>query len=108
MALQSVLKTFSAQIPWPDLHSHVKERNTIQLNHFVGSTPSFLIAKLSQKYDKVVAIHGDPESAQFMQGDLEALDVEHASYFPETGHKPYDDQQITDSSVIVQRSEVLE
>ncbi|MDZ7660606.1 transcription-repair coupling factor [Fodinibius sp.] len=108
MALQSVLKTFSAQIPWSDLHSHIKERNTIQLNHFVGSTPSFLVAKLAQKFDKVVVIHGDPESAQFMQGDLEALDVQQASYFPETGHKPYDDQQITDSSVVVQRSEVLE
>lgn len=108
MALQSVLKTFSAQIPWRDLNNQIKDRNSIYLNHFVGSTPSLLIAKLAEKYDKVVVIHADAESAQFMQGDLEALDVTQASFFPATGHKPYDDQQITDSSLVVQRSEVLE
>ncbi|MEL7834319.1 transcription-repair coupling factor [Fodinibius sp. Rm-B-1B1-1] len=108
MALQSALKTFSAQIPWSDLTPHIKDRNVIQLNHFVGSTPAFLIAKLAEKYDKIAVIHGDPESATFLQGDLEALEVEQARFFPSTGHKPYDDQQITDSSLIVQRSEVLE
>lgn len=108
MALQSVLKTFSAQIPWRDLNSHIEDRGTIFLNHFVGSTPAFLVAKLAQKYKKVVVIHADEESAQFMQGDLEALEINQASFFPATGHKPYDDQQITDSSLIVQRSEVLE
>lgn len=108
MALQSVLKTFSAQIPWRDLNEQIKNRNSIYLNHFVGSTPSFLVAKLAEKYNKVVVIHAEQESAQFMQGDLEALDIEQASFFPATGHKPYDDQQITDSSLVVQRSEVLE
>lgn len=108
MALQSVLKTFSAQIPWRDLNQNISDRNTIFLNHFVGSTPALLVAKLAQKYNRLVVIHGDTESAQFMQGDLEALDVEQASFFPATGHKPYDDQQITDSSIVVQRSEVLQ
>jgi len=108
MALQSVLKTFSAQIPWRDLHSNIDNRNSVFLDHFVGSTPAFLVAKLALKYDKIVVIHADAESAEFMQGDLDALEVEQASYFPTTGHKPYDEQQITDSSVVVQRSEVLE
>lgn len=108
MALQSVLKTFSAELPWRDLHSQIKDRKKILLNHFVGSTPSLLVAKLAEKYDKVAVIHADSESAQFMQGDLESLNVEQARFFPSTGHKPYDDQQITDSSLVVQRSEVLE
>jgi len=108
MALESVLKTFSAQIPWGDLQSHIKQRNSILLNHFVGSTPSLLVAKLAQKHNKLVVIHGDTESAQFMHGDLEALKLTQARFFPATGHKPYDEQQITDSSLVVQRSEVLE
>ncbi len=108
MALQSVLKTFSAQIPWRDLHSNIEDRKTILLDHFVGSTPALLIAKLAQKYNKLVVVYPDSEAAQFMQGDLEALDVKQADLFPATGHKPYDDQQITDSSLVVQRSEVLE
>lgn len=108
MALQSVLKTFSAQIPWQELNDHISKRNTLFLDHFVGSTPALLAAKLSRKYDRVVIIHPDTESAKFMKGDLDALDVEQVNYFPETGQHPYDDQQITDSSVVVQRSEVLE
>ncbi len=108
MALQSVLKTFSAQIPWRDLYSNLDERNAIFLDHFVGSTPAFLVAKLAQKYDKLVVIYPDSESAEFMKGDLEALNVEQSSYFPVTGHNPYDEQQITDSTPVVQRSEVLE
>ena len=70
MALQSVLKTFSAQIPWGDLNDNINKKQSISLDHFVGSTPSLLVAKLAEKYDQVVVIHGDPESAQFMQGDL--------------------------------------
>ncbi|WP_372635675.1 transcription-repair coupling factor [Fodinibius sp.] len=108
MALQSVLKTFSAQIPWRELNTHIRKRDTLLLDHFVGSTPALLTAKLSRKYDRVVVIHPDSESAKFMKGDLDALDVGQADYFPETGQHPYDDQQITDSSIVVQRSEVLE
>jgi len=108
MALQSVLKTFSSQIPWRDLNKNIRERNAIFLNHFVGSTPALLVAKLAEKYDNIVAIHADSENAEFMHGDLEALNVEQARFFPATNNKPYDDQQITDSSLVVQRSEVLE
>jgi transcription-repair coupling factor (superfamily II helicase) len=108
MALQSVLKSFSAQIPWRVLHSNIKDKNTIFLDHFVGSTPAFLVAKLALQHEKVVVIYADSESAEFMQSDLEALGIDQASYFPATGHKPYDKQQITDSSLVVQRSEVLE
>ncbi|MCW9707342.1 transcription-repair coupling factor [Fodinibius salsisoli] len=108
MALQSVLKTFSGQIPWQDLNDHIGEHNKVLLDHFIGSTPALLAAKLAEKYNKLVIIHPEAEAAQFMKDDLEALDVAHASYFPATGQKPYDDQQITDSSIVVQRSEVLE
>src|SRR5690625_3975398 len=108
MALQSVLKTFSAQVPSQELHTHIRSHHTIFLEHFVESTHSLLAAKLAQTYDKVLIIHADTESAEFMQSDLNDLDVGHAHYFPETGMHPYDDQQITDSSVVVQRSEVLE
>lgn len=108
MALKSALKTFSGQIPWRELYDHLNDRESVFLDHFVGSTPSFLIARLAQKYDKIVVVHPDEESAEFMQSDLKALDVDQASYFPATGHKPYDSQQITDSTPVVQRSEVLE
>lgn len=108
MALQSVLKTFSSQIPWSKLFSNLDDHKSISLDHFVGSTPSLLVGKLAQKYDKLVVIHPDAESAEFMKGDLDAMDLLQSGYFPPTGHTPYDEQQITDSTPIVQRSEVLE
>src|SRR5699024_5995625 len=108
MALQSVLKTFSAQIPWQELNDSIQNRNKALLSHFIGSTPSLLVARLAEKYSNIVVIHGDSESAEFMKGDLDALEVPNANYFPPTGQHPYDEQQITDSSVVVQRSEVLE
>src|SRR5699024_8509610 len=82
-------------------------RDTLVLDHFIGSTPALLVARLAEKYQNIVIIHDESESAQFMKGDLDALDVINANYFPPTGQQPYDDQQITNSSVVVQRSEVL-
>src|SRR5699024_3302184 len=107
MALQSVLKTFTGQIPWHNLRDAIQNRDTIVLDHFIGSTPALLVARLAEKYQNIVIIHDESESAQFMKGDLDALDVINANYFPPTGQQPYDDQQITNSSVVVQRSEVL-
>lgn len=108
MALQSVLKTFEAQVPWKEFFGHLAQQNIVHLDHFVGSTPALLVAKLSQKYDHVVVIYPDTEPAEFLQSDLESLGTNQAVLFPSTGHKPYDEQQITDSSLMVQRSEVLE
>src|SRR5699024_12457918 len=62
----------------------------------------------TRRSSDLLIIHADTESAEFMQSDLGDLDVGQAHYFPETGKHPYNDQQITDSSVVVQRSEVLE
>ncbi len=108
MALQSVLKTFASQLPWKELYNHINNKNILHLDHFVGSAPAFMISKLSQKYDRIVVVLPETEPAEFLQSDLEAIGVEQAVLFPSTGHKPYDAQQITDSSLMVQRSEVLE
>lgn len=108
MALQSVSKTLSSCIPWQEIQNQVENRKTIHLDHFVGSTHAFFVAELAKKYDRVLAIYPDIESAQFLKSDLDQLDVQQALYFPQTGHKPYDSQQITESSLMVQRSEVLE
>ncbi len=108
MALQSVLKTVSAEIPWKELYSRLRSDRAIRLEHFTGSSPAFLISRLSKKYDRIVAVCPDEEQARFLKADLDQLETGNCLLFPQTGHKPYDDQQITDSAVMVQRSEVLE
>src|SRR5699024_207411 len=90
------------------LTEKINQKKRVRLDHFTGSSSTFLVAELSSRYDQIVVIHPDREAAEFMKADMDQLNLEHAHLFPATGHKPYDDQQITDSSLIVQRSEVLE
>ena len=108
MALNSISKTLSSSIPWREIQQNIRENKSINLEHFVGSTHSFFISELANKYDKILAVYPDVENAQFLKADLDQLGVEQALYFPQTGQKPYDEQHITDSSLMVQRSEVLE
>ncbi len=108
MALQSVLKTFTTCIPIRELQQHIQAGDTVHLDHFVGSTPAFLVRTLAKSYDRILVLYPDAEEARFMKSDLDELLDHEALYFPQTGHKPYDSQHITDSSLMVQRSEVLE
>lgn len=108
MALQSVSKTLSSCIPWQEIQHHIQNQKTIHLDHFVGSAHAFFISELAGKYDHILAVYPDVENARFLKSDLDQLAVEQALYFPQTGHKPYDAQQITESGLMVQRSEVLE
>lgn len=108
MSLSSIRKTFNSAIPWQEIATHIGEQNVIQLDHFVGSTPALFLAHLSQKYDHIVTIFPNAEAARFLKSDLDSLETEHSFLFPPTGNKPYDDQQITDNALIIQRSEVLE
>lgn len=108
MALQPVLKTFSSCIPTGELQQHINAGDTVHLDHFVGSTPAFLVHLVARSFPKLVVIFPDSEEARFMKSDLDQLLEQEALYFPQTGRKPYDSQHITESSLMVQRSEVLE
>lgn len=108
MALQSVSKTLSDVLPWQEIRKELEDRKGIHLDHFVGSTSSLLAHRLKQQFRRIVAVCPDHETAQFLKGDLDALEADSALLFPPTSRKPYDSQQITDSTQTVQRSEVLE
>ncbi|MDX1638225.1 MAG: transcription-repair coupling factor [Balneolaceae bacterium] len=108
MVFENIAKRFKQSIPWEELQRQVDQRNTIILDHFVGSTSSLLVHQLSEGYDKIIAIYADFESAQFLKSDLDELGTGNPLLFPPTNQKPYDRQQIIDSGLMVQRSEVLE
>ncbi|MDR8390150.1 transcription-repair coupling factor [Aliifodinibius sp. S!AR15-10] len=108
MVLNNISNTFHKAIPWSRLRDQIKQKNTIFLDHFVGSTSSLMVHQLSKEYDEIIAISADFESAQFLKSDLEELESRNPLLFPPTNHKPYDQQQIIDSGLMVQRSEVLE
>lgn len=108
MSLPSIQKTFQSVVPWQEIADHIANKNIIQLDHFVGSTPGLFLSGLSQKYDHIVTVFPNPEAARFLKSDLDSLEAPNCFLFPPTGTKPYDDQQITDNALTIQRSEVLE
>ncbi len=108
MSLTSIKKTFASTIPWDAVDTHLSQRNTIHLQHFVGSTHSLFLSELGKRFNHIVAVFPGQESARFLTGDLQTLKTPYINLFPPSGLKPYDNQQITDSAFAIQRSEVLE
>ncbi|MDX1619094.1 MAG: CarD family transcriptional regulator, partial [Balneolaceae bacterium] len=108
MALHKISEIVSSAIPWKELREQVAGDGELFLEHFVGSTSSILVSELAKRYNKIVALYPDHESAQFLKSDLDELGTEMPLLFPPTNRKPYDRQQIVDSALMVQRSEVLE
>jgi len=107
MSLKNISKIVQSEIPIKEIEQHLKERHSIKLDRFVGSTSSFLIQGLQQKKRNILIVYPDHESAQFLKSDLDTLGVEN-HLFPPTNHKPYDTKQVLDSSAMVHRSEVLD
>ena len=108
MAISSIQQNLSSCIPWGELKEHLEGTASLQMDHFIGSTPAFFLAELSKMHDRIVCVFPDSEGAQFLKADLDEIGLSQAVYFPQTGHKPYDAQQIVDSSLMVQRSEALQ
>lgn len=108
MALKKISEIASSAVPWRDLRERIDRKENLYLEHFVGSSSSILVNELAERYEHIVAIFPDFESAQFLKSDLDELGTGNPLLFPPTNHKPYDRQQIIDSALMVQRSEVLE
>ncbi len=108
MALEHISELFLKHFPYSELTKRLEQVHRVRLDQFVGSIPSFLVEKLSKDYKHLLVVYPDAESAGFLQGDLHELEAQNPLYFPPTHHKPYDEDQVVDTSVMVQRSEVLE
>ncbi|MEX2641450.1 MAG: transcription-repair coupling factor [Balneolales bacterium] len=108
MAFEQFSELFKSSLPLTDFHRKISDKKNIRLERFIGSTPSFLIQALRRKHNHILVVFPEFEQAQFLKSDFDAMDVKQARLFPPTGHKPYDDHQVLDTSIMVQRSEVLE
>jgi transcription-repair coupling factor (superfamily II helicase) len=108
MALERISDILAEQSVFPQLREHLGNRETVRLEQMVGSLPELSVSILHEDYPRVLIVTPDAEAAQFAQSDLLARDLENVYLLPPTNHKPYDDDQVVDSSLLVQRSEVLE
>ena len=108
MALNKISDITTKVFPWREIRNAIEQKSGCSLEHFVGSTSSIFVSELGKKYDRITAIFPDFDSAQFLKSDLDELEADNTLLFPPTNHKPYDDQQILDRSLMVRRSEVLD
>lgn len=110
MALEKLKNVVQQQFPVSEIQSHLDRKGKIRLQRFLGSASAFLLEKLRGDNPEMVIVFPNFEDATFLKSDLEMLGVEDVLLFPPTGRKPYaeTDKQVSDSSVLVQRSEVIE
>lgn len=67
-----------------------------------------MIDALSQSKKQILIISETDESARFLNSDLQIISDHPVILFPASNHKPYDRQQLTDTGLLVQRSEALQ
>ncbi len=106
--IDSIRSAVTGSLPIQEVSSLLSDRKNIHLDDFTGSSQVFLLQKLLTQLPYLLVVARDHEKAVAIASDFEQLGTEDVHLFPPTGQKPYDDQKIVDSSILVQRSEVLE
>ena len=84
------------------------KRSRIEFQGFSGSSPIFILSDIVKSSGTLLYIARDFEKAASAASDFEEISESKVFLFPPTRHSPYDDQVVTDLSVQVQRTEVLE
>lgn len=86
----------------------LNQQKNIHLQNFTGSSSVFLLQELQKNSDVMIVVTQDFDRAAAVASDFEQLGSTNVNLFPPTRQKPYDKQKIVDTSILVQRSEVLE
>lgn len=91
------------------IHERIAEDKSLTLKKSIGALNSFLLSDLSQRQPTLLAISETDEGARFLKSDLDVIeDKKPVIFFPSSNKKPYDNQQLKDTSLLVQRSEALQ
>lgn len=108
MKKSHLLKKISETDLFSEFLSTLEKEKKLYVKESVGSLTSFAINELSKSYQNIVCITDSDENLRFLKADLEVISKSKLISFPSTNHKPYDNDQIVDSSTLVLRSEALE
>lgn len=91
------------------VHQQILNQDTLVLKKSIGALNSFLLNSLSSKEQNLLVISETDEGARFLKADLDVISNETpVILFPSSNRKPYDRQQLKDTSLLVQRSEALQ
>jgi len=108
MSLTKLAEKVQSAIPVNEIIRTLNESQRVTLQRFVGSSPSFLTKSLKKHFRHILIVTVEEEQARLVESDLSELEVKNLFYFPATNEKPYDKNQVVDSSIAVQRSEILQ
>lgn len=91
------------------ISEELKTNKRLNLKKSIGALNSFLLARLFEDFKQILIITESDEHARFLKSDLDLIiQTEQVILFPSSNSKPYDQQQLTDTSLLVQRSEALQ
>ncbi|MDR9419218.1 transcription-repair coupling factor [Gracilimonas sp.] len=91
-----------------EVRNRLQKSNKLTLKKSIGALNSFLLDGLGSHYSDVLVISESDEGARFLKADLDVISQEKVILFPPSNSKPYDRQQLTDTALLVQRSEALQ
>jgi len=91
------------------VYDQIDGQKNLTLKKSIGALNSFLLNALSNKKENVLVISETDEGARFLKADLDVISNEKpVVLYPSSNRKPYDQQQLKDTSLLVQRSEALQ
>ena len=108
MSISTLKAAFAPANIFKSLPEHFKKESTICLKGAIGSFHAFLVDGLAISFKSILIITDTDEHQRFLKSDLNIVSDSEIIHFPATNQKPYDDEQIIDSGLLVQRSEALQ
>ena len=108
MKKEKLIKSIHSTPAFQELSDKLKDSSKLYIKESVGSLNALIISRLQKEAKTILVITDTDENERFIKSDLEVLTGKESTSFPPTNHKPYDEEQILDSALLVQRSEALE
>ncbi|MDZ7806770.1 MAG: CarD family transcriptional regulator [Gracilimonas sp.] len=92
-----------------NIYDRLRSDSSLTLKKSIGALNSFLIDALHAHYENIIVLSESDEGARFLHADLNAISPDKkVILFPSSNSKPYDNQQLRDTALLVQRSEALQ
>lgn len=108
MSLKQIAQIFTSALPAREFFSRRSPGSVVQLRQFIGSAASLALTEASRHQRPLVVITPDPDQARLITSDMEALGVGEIHYFPPGGRVPYHTGKLQDTTVMAQRSDVVD
>ncbi len=106
-----ILASLTSTQPSRKLISLLETGQSVKLDGASGSVGAFIVAAARQQFDRlVVAVTPQEQEAAYLHSDLEQIcgDRTEVLHFPASGTRPYDPHQVAETSLAVQRADVLQ